>query len=66
MLLGKSQRRVQQMVKEGLLPGSIRLGKRILHIPAAAVFAALQTSEPARPVDSSAPTPGTDDEGNDV
>ena len=61
-----SEQRVRELAREGKLPGSIRLGSKVWHVPAAAVFARLraQTSGPARSPGCVAPAPSTTDEGN--
>lgn len=40
--LGVTERRVRELAAEGKLPGTIRLGHRVWHIPAEAVFARRQ------------------------
>ena len=65
--LGVSERRIRELVVEGKLPGSLRIGSKVWHVPAAAVFARLraQTLGPEQLPGSVAPAPGTTDEGND-
>jgi len=36
--IDRTPQRVRQLVAEGRLPGTIRLGRKVLHVPAAAVF----------------------------
>lgn len=42
--LGASPRSVRRLIAAGQLPGAIRLGRRVLHVPARAVFDHLATS----------------------
>jgi hypothetical protein len=66
--LGVSERRIRELVVEGKLPGSLRIGRKVWHVPAAAVFARLraQTSGSEQTPGCGAPTPSTTDEGNDA
>lgn len=42
--LGVTPGRVRQLVTEGRLPGTIRLGPKVLHVPPGAVFDHLRAS----------------------
>lgn len=61
VLLGVTDSRVRQLVREGSLPGSVRVGRRVLNVPASAVFAYL--SGPASSRDAAEPAPAITTEG---
>lgn len=49
--IDRTPQRVRQLVAEGRLPGTIRLGRKVLHVPAEAVFEYVrgQAHRPATP-----------------
>lgn len=45
--LNVTPRRVRQLVADGRLPGTVRLGPKVLHVPSRAVFDHLRAAGPA-------------------